>query len=186
MKHVYFVRHGESVINVSDVFASKVGAKNDKGLTKTGHKQALLGAQLANELGLKPDLIITSPLKRAQETATIIAARLGYSPEDIVVNKLFVEMQFGELEDTPWSAYWESGKTYKNLGEFAGAETLEAMQQRAKKALEFLKSRQEDTILVVSHSAFGRALKREVATLTASDEFKNSRSLPHGEIDTLL
>ncbi|MFZ1483962.1 MAG: histidine phosphatase family protein [Candidatus Saccharimonadales bacterium] len=186
MKHLYYVRHGESYINISDIFSSKVGTPNDKGLTETGQKQAENGAKYAKEAGLKPDILFCSPLKRAQETAILLAKELGYPEKDIVTSGLFVEMQYGELEGTPWMAFWESGKSYKNLGDYAGAETLEAMQQRAKKALEYLQSRPEETILVVSHAAFGRALKREIDGKPFSDEFENHTELPHGEVNKLL
>lgn len=180
------MRHGESFINISNIFSSKVGTPNDKGLTETGQKQAVNGAKYAKEAGLKPNIIICSPLKRAQETAIIFAKELVYPEADIVTNDLFVEMQYGALEGTPWLAFWESGKSYKNLGDYAGAETLEVMQQRAKKALEYLKSRPEETILVVSHAAFGRALQREVDGKPYSDEFENHAELPHGEVNRLL
>lgn len=186
MKHLYYVRHGESFINILDVFASKVGVPNDKGLTDTGQKQALEGAKHAKEIGLKPDIVFSSPLKRAQETAIILAKEIGYPEKDIVTSDLFLEMQYGELEGTPWMAFWESGKTYKDLPLYKGAETLEAMQLRAKKALDYLQSRPEETILVVSHSAYGRALRREVEGKPYSDEFENHTELPHGKVSKLL
>lgn len=181
MKHLYFVRHGESIVNATNVFSTTVGSEHDLGLTKQGHAQARSGAKVAAEAGIKPDLIITSPLQRARETANIVAEVFGYPVDNIVVNDLVVEMQIGELEGTVWSEFWDSGNTYEDLGKFKDAETVEAMQQRAEKALAMLRERPEDTIVVVSHSAFGRALKRVIEGRPYTDEFLPVKSLSHGE-----
>jgi broad specificity phosphatase PhoE len=182
MKKLYFVRHGESYINIEDVFATKPGAPNDKGLTSRGKAQAHAGADKAAARHFKPDLIVSSPLLRARETAEIMARTLGYPLHEIVISDLVVELQFGELEQTSWNAFWESGKTYHDLANYKGAETIEQLQNRAERALDYLKSLPQDTILVVSHSAFGRALKRAVDHEPFAREFENKSPLPHAEI----
>jgi len=186
MKYLYYARHGESLANTRDMFGSKPGAVNDLGLTVFGRQQAVAAAHDAVAHELKPDLIICSPLVRAQETAQILATALGYPEQNIETSDLFMELQFGILEGTPWSAYWESGKTYYNLGEYAGAETIEILQQRATKAYEYLQSLPQDTVLVVSHSAFGRALRRAIHGQPYTDEFVDGTSLPFGEVLQLI
>ncbi len=186
MKRLYYARHGESFINIQDIVATKLGAKNDLGLTELGGQQALAEGRKAAVNGLQADIIISSPLLRALETARIIARELGYPAQDIRTSDLLLELQFGELEGTSWRTFWEAGGGYKNLGAFKGAETMEALQQRAEKALAFLNSLPEDNILVVSHSAFGRALRRTIQGKPWTDEFENSVSLPHGEIIRLV
>lgn len=181
MKHLYFVRHGESIVNASNVFSTTVGTKDDKGLTETGREQAMAGAKAAIDAGIVPDLIIASPLQRAQETATIVASVFGYPAGKILTDERFLEYHIGELEGTRWSDFWDAGNTYKDLGKFKGAETVEQTQQRAETALDYLRSRPEDTIVVVSHSGFGRSLKRVIENRPYTDEFKPVESLPHGE-----
>jgi len=180
------MRHGESYINIEDVFATKPGAPNDKGLTAKGREQADEAAQKARKSGFKPDVIVSSPLKRARETAEIIADATGYPADKIRTSDLVVEIQFGELEQTSWNAYWESGKSYKDLANYTGAETIEQLQERAELALAYLKSLPQENVLVVSHSAFGRALRRAIAGAPFTDEFVRvkgkSISLPHAEI----
>lgn len=180
MKHLYYARHGESFINIRDIFATKLGTENDLGLTELGEQQALQEGKKAAADGLKIDLMVSSPLPRARETAEIIAREIGYPPKDIVISDLFIEIQYGELEGTSWSAWWKAGNTYADLGKFAGSETMETLQQRAQKAYEYLQSLPDENILVVSHSAFGRALRRVVNGQPYTDE--QSISLTHGEI----
>lgn len=182
MKQLYYVRHGQSFANVYDHFSTKVGAEYDLPLTPLGRTQAEDGVAVAIAEGIKIDKIICSPLVRAQETAAIFAKELGYPPKDIVTSDLVIELQFGVLEGTPWNTWWDKGNTYANLNKVDGAETIEVMQQRAEKTLVFLKSFPEDNVLVVAHSAFGRALKRVIDGRPYTDEFLHVNSLPHGEI----
>jgi broad specificity phosphatase PhoE len=59
-------------------------------------------------------------------------------------------------------------------------ETIQAMQQRASQALAIIQARPESTILVVSHGAFGRAVRRVMLGLPYTDEYIQAR--PHGMI----
>jgi uncharacterized phosphatase len=156
------------------------------GLTELGKRQALTAGKKAAAAGFACDLILSSPLLRARETAEIIAHEIHYPTENIQTSELLIEIQFGELEGTNWNDYWGSGKSYKDLHNYKGAETLEMLQKRAEKALDYVRSLPQDTILLASHSAFGRAFKRAIANLPYTDEFANNSSLPYGEILKLI
>ena len=186
MKHLYFVRHGESLINISDLFGTSLGTKEDMALTALGEEQALAAGKKAAADGFHCDLIVSSPLLRAKQTAEIIARQIDYPLDRIQYSDLLMEIHFGELEGRPWNEYWQSGHTYADLDKVKGAETIPMLQKRAEKALEFLRSLPEDDILVASHSAFGRALKRVIAGLPPSDEFVNGTSLPFAQILQLI
>lgn len=65
--NIFLVRHGEA--------AARWHEASDPGLSRVGEQQALT---VLNELGhYSPMRIITSPLRRAQETAAPLAARWG-------------------------------------------------------------------------------------------------------------
>lgn len=186
MKHLYYTRHGESFINTDDVQADGHGHTQDLGLTETGREQALAGAKAAKSKRLKPAIILCSPLARTRETAAIIAAELDYPATQIEYNDLFEEIRFGELGGISYKEFKQK-YTYADLGKFEDAETIEALQERAAKALAYVQSRPEEIILIVSHSCFGRAFRRVIEGRPYTDEFlPSSVPLPYGEITRLL
>jgi phosphohistidine phosphatase len=67
----YFLRHGIAV----DA-AQWSGSDFDRPLTDQGRQRMEREARAIAQLGLDLDLIVSSPLVRAKETATIVAARL--------------------------------------------------------------------------------------------------------------
>ena len=149
MKHLYFVRHGLSEMNKQGIFSSR----SDTPLAPEGREQARqAGQQLKDK---KIDLIVASPLQRAHDTAKIIAAELGIDPSQIVLNDLFVERDFGSIEGTTYSPH-------AIIDGAPGAEHSKDVIARAQKGLEWLQARPENTILLVSHGAIGRALKHLV------------------------
>ena len=186
MKYLYYTRHGESFVNTDDVQADGHGHVQDLGLTETGQGQALAGAKAAKAKKLKPTVILCSPLARTRETAAIIAAELGYPAANIEYDDLFQEIQFGELGGMSYKEFKQK-HTYADLGKFKDAETIEALQERAEKALAYVQSRPEEIVLIVSHSCFGRAFRRVIEGRPYTDEFlPSSVPLPYGEITRLL
>jgi broad specificity phosphatase PhoE len=97
---IYFVRHGESEANEIKVFA---GQKDDSVLTEKGRLQAKATAKEILDEGIKIDRIITSPLKRAVETAHIIAQEIGFDVSEIITDERIIEYDLGSLSGTPWS-----------------------------------------------------------------------------------
>ncbi|MGP6156005.1 MAG: phosphohistidine phosphatase SixA [Vulcanimicrobiaceae bacterium] len=69
--NVYFLRHG--IAAERDEWQ---GADFDRPLTEEGHKRMARQAKAMAELSLAPDVILTSPLLRAKQTATIVSGKL--------------------------------------------------------------------------------------------------------------
>lgn len=77
MKTLYLCRHAKSSWKQPglDDF--------DRPLNKRGKKDAPLMGELLEDKGIKPDLIISSPAKRASKTASIIASAVCYDKDKI-------------------------------------------------------------------------------------------------------
>lgn len=159
MKHLYFVRHGLSEFNKSNTWAGS----SDTPLAPEGHDQAKKTGQKIYKQGLVFDVIVSSPLQRAHDTAKHIAEEIGYPPEQIILQKLLIERSFGELEGrkdlravTNYMLGEERIDKYKNV------EKLEDLHIRAQKVLDYLNTLPHETVLVVGHGASGRALRRVI------------------------
>jgi phosphohistidine phosphatase len=80
MKTLFLVRHAKSSWNEPSL------PDKDRPLSKRGKRDApKMGERLARH-DVKPDLILSSPARRALTTAKIIARKLDYKPKDIVVD----------------------------------------------------------------------------------------------------
>jgi probable phosphoglycerate mutase len=142
-KPFYFIRHGQTDWNL----AKTVIGHHDIPLNETGITQAVKAATILHNIPFKS--IVTSPLKRAHETATIIAAQQQISQYVHPINN-FKEVCFGSMEaqpkgDSVWMLQWRQG-----FLEIPQAETHIDFVQRVKagliEALTF-----PDPILIVGH-----------------------------------
>jgi uncharacterized phosphatase len=166
MKRLFIVRHGETEFNSRGVWAGQV----ETSLTNKGKHQAkLAGLNIKDNLP-KFDLIISSPYTRAFDTAKIIANQLDYPVDQIVMNELFIERSYGNLEGKSNQVFFAKHE-FKDIDQVEGAETVKKMHDRAVKAVEYLKTRPENNILVVSHGTFGRALYRVVKEMPHTHEY---------------
>ena len=140
---LYIVRHGQSTYNAQHLLAGST----DIPLTDLGREQARVAGARAKTLGI--NLIVSSPLQRAYETACIIADEIGYGSAAIITDSRLQERHFGALEGAPWSE-----------GSIAGTPDLEpreAVLARASAMLDFARERPDSTILFVAHASFVRA-----------------------------
>jgi broad specificity phosphatase PhoE len=166
MKHLYFVRHGECELNLLKVFAGQ----SESPLTELGRTQAKLAAFDILNKQLKIDKIVSSTLWRAGETASAIAQVIGYPVADIQSSNLFMERDFGILEGSPRTEFFDA-YSYQDIDDAPRAETLAQLHERAAKAYALVQSLPEDNILIVSHSGFYRAFKRAVDGDSFSHEY---------------
>ena len=181
MKRLYFVRHGQSEMNVSGHYSGRI----ETPLTSTGVSQAKATGKNLKQKNLKIDLIVCSPLSRAHHTAKLIAKELDYPKDKIQLNELFVERSFGDMEGVSWAKFME-----KDMDDVKNAETVAELHDRAIKAFEYLNSLNESNVLVVSHGSIGRALYRVINGmpyhLEHDEKYRNSFRIANAEIIELI
>lgn len=118
-RHFYYVRHGETDWNLEH----RAQGQTDVPLNENGRLQATAIPAKIRDAGIK--LICSSPLRRAMETAEIIATTLALPIH--VIDEL-KEACWGEFEGTikgSWYTDWLSGHTE------SGAEPYDAFINRA-------------------------------------------------------
>ncbi len=71
--HVLLIRDGEGHANIDRVIARLVGCN---GLTATGRSQVDALANRWLRLGFRPDVLVSSRVRRARETAEILAEHM--------------------------------------------------------------------------------------------------------------
>ena len=74
---VYLFRHADAV----DIGEAGATCDAERVLSDKGRKQAKMVAQALRAMGCQPEIIATSPLPRARETADIAGGILGCEPE---------------------------------------------------------------------------------------------------------
>lgn len=150
-------------MNKQGVFAGST----DTPLAPEGHEQAKIAGQHARTQGLSFDVIVSSPLQRAHHTAQHVATHTEYPHDKIILDDRFKERNYGVLEGG--RAKSMIGARYyldeSAIDHHEGVESLQDLQKRADEALAYLQSLDHDTVLVVAHGAFGRALYRAVNNL---------------------
>jgi probable phosphoglycerate mutase len=159
-KTIYFVRHGESEANVAEHHGSPTTP-----LTQKGIEQAKFIAERVSKLPI--ECVISSTMTRAQQTAQEIAQKIG---KEVESSELFIEATGPTSTlNAPYTdpaAIEAFGLMRENYGKpgwrLEDAEVYEDHTTRAKTALEFLSSRPENNILVVSHGIFLRILTAHV------------------------
>nr|BCX00679.1 MAG: phosphoglycerate mutase [Bacteroidota bacterium] len=163
MKRFYIVRHGQTEANRLGVLQ---GRGLDPPLNDTGRKQA---ERLAERLAEEPiELIASSPLKRAVETARILAARHPGVPLRLYPE--LAEMHWGIYEGRAIDAEleallrdlifaWSEGELHRGL---PGGESPLDVQRRLRFVIDELLRSPARHILIVGH---GRMLRILLTTL---------------------
>ena len=75
--HILFIRHGESIDDIED----RYGGFADFDLTEKGRNQVSACTKKILDLDEKFEIILSSPLKRAHESAKIIATEFNLEIE---------------------------------------------------------------------------------------------------------
>lgn len=147
---IYFMRHGESEANFLGILC---GSGNDVTLTTLGKQQAQATAQETIELSF--DVIVTSPLKRAQETAQIMASL--HPKAKLMIDSELMEQNYGLWEGRPFIEIKDQFLVNCNPPE---GESQESFTQRLR-AFKNKTSKFEGRILLVSHGGVGSHLMEE-------------------------
>lgn len=154
--NIFLLRHGETDFNR----AGRLQGHMDIPLNQNGRTQVSHAAEILTGLNTGIDLIISSPLSRAYESAEIVAEKLAYKKENIVVEPMLIERSFGAGE----------GLTIKERTEkyvddlYPEMELLEDLLKRAHSVFEkIIKFADKQNTLVAAHGAILYAI---VTTVT--------------------
>ncbi|XP_051191354.1 phosphoglycerate mutase-like protein 4 [Lolium perenne] len=152
LAEVVVVRHGETSWNASHIIQGQM----DPELNETGRSQALVVARrLSREV--KPAAVYSSDLRRASETARIIATACGVS--NLVFAQALRERHMGDLHGLvypdavrrhPEIFSWD-GRTQEIPG---GGESLDQLSQRCVSYLNTVAEKHKgERVIVVTHGA---------------------------------
>lgn len=157
---IFLVRHAATHNNLAHPPRIQ-GCGEDPALTDTGRAQASCAAQLLAHQPLA--VVYTSPLRRARETAAIIAQPHGLTPTPLAALR---EAHVGDWEGRTWveierddpEGYARFHRDPAQFG-YAGGENFLQVQQRTLPALHALAQRHLDQmVLVVGHNIVHRVL----------------------------
>ncbi len=81
MKQLHVLRHAKSGHDDPTL------SDHDRPLKKRGRNDARLMGRVLGANGLSPDLIVSSPARRALDTARIVAKQLGYDPQEVQTDR---------------------------------------------------------------------------------------------------
>lgn len=161
---LYIVRHGQTDNNINGIIQGII----ESDLNETGKKQA---EEVYEKLkGVDIDLVISSPLQRALETAEIITKGRDIP---LVIDKRIIERNAGDFEGKKDIGYdhklvWD----YKlNTDLNANVEKVQDIFKRVKSFLEDIKTKYKDkTVLIVTHEATLRALNYSILGFNEDDD----------------
>ena len=150
---IYYVRHGQTDWNLAQKMQ---GGQTEKPLNETGIEQAKeTGKELEN---VKYDIIICSPMHRAEQTAEIINQDRNVP---IIVDERIRERKLGELEghditEEMENTIWDYDLNY-NIPE---GENLHDFEKRILDFFEDIKQKYAGkTVLVVAHGGIAKVIK---------------------------
>lgn len=141
-------RHGQTDWNINFLLQGVT----DIPMNQTGIEQVKLAAQAIKRDDW--DLILTSPLGRARQTAEIIYDQVGF--DEVLEEQLLIERSFGEAEGLSHEQWRQK---YSNLDEIPGGESRTQLAIRSGVLLDNVsKQFAGKRVLAVSHGALIRTL----------------------------
>lgn len=145
--NIYLLRHGETDWNQE----GRLQGHTDIPLNQNGRIQINYAAEVLTNLHVGIDLIISSPLSRAYESAGIVAERLSYEKDNIIIEPLLIERCFGVGEGL---TIVERQEKYPN-DIYPEMESYEDLIERAHSVFDKIVRSYKDSenVLVVAHGA---------------------------------
>jgi len=159
---IYLARHGQTTGDIED----RYGGDYDDHLTEVGKQQS---AQLAEKLANKKiEQLFASPRIRAQETAAIIAERLGLvaTTLDEFRERNGYGILTGMTKEEAIKQHPDQVELLKDVHNAVdGAEEYKSFQQRITAALDNVSQMRAEKITVVTHGGPIRLIFRDILKL---------------------
>ncbi|MCC2630404.1 MAG: hypothetical protein K0S38_213 [Candidatus Paceibacter sp.] len=172
-KIIYFVRHGETILNAQHIRQGAEGSLSEK-----GQQQAKQTGERLKEFPI--EVVLASPFQRTRETAAIINQFVNkpleyndllkerQNPKEII-GKWADDPEVRKITDLIDKSFHEGNLRYSD------EENFEDLTHRAEQLLNYLPTRPEQHILCVTHGIFLTMLVAYMVnrgTLTAQDYIK--------------
>lgn len=164
---LFLIRHGETEWNKQ----MRLQGRSDIPLNEYGRELAEITARALSDVNF--DIIYSSPLVRAYETAQILR---GNRTVDIIKDENITEICFG-IDEGIESA--KLGDNFKNFffapEKYVPSEGGETYEQLCKRALTFLNEKiyplknTDKSVLVVAHGAMNKAIMKELKNIEIKD-----------------
>ena len=154
MQHLYIMRHGQSMANAQQIIAGSL----ESPLSDAGKRQSEYAGQTAKQY-FPIELIVSSPMTRAVQTAHIVARQLNYPTEKILVLDNLRERDLGDVEGQDYEHAPQQNGNYEDAENVPGVEPIKDLYDRMSSVLDQLRKRPEQHILVIAHNGCGRMLK---------------------------
>lgn len=181
MAHIYFLRHGQTDMNITHMLQGRTDTK----LNDRGKQQARDAGRVFKEKAIVPDLIFSSPLTRVRQTVDEALKAQGLEPLDMtygealayqgpkiarVTDEHLIEMSFGEVEGIPMSElpndfaeiFFEDPANYEPV---PGAESYHELLKRCREFIEYLREKTREgaplsdkTIVCATHGGVMHAM----------------------------
>ena len=160
---LYIIRHGQTDLNKKMMMQGRT----DYPLNEDGSSQAAQAAVKLAEKGIRIDKVYSSPLKRALQTAKLVAP-----DAELVVDEKLLEMEYGPYEGTdlrnPAPELLKFLMDFVNVPAPEGMEPLPDVVKRLGGFLERIKKEAETSNILISTHAI--AMKGALEYLTPSSK----------------
>ena len=146
---IYFVRHGESFDDIYNEF----GSWSDRGLTPSGIKTAFELAEKLKTIENKIDIILSSPLPRALETAKIISSELNVKQEEepFLKERNTYGLLTGVNKDLAVEEYPEMNAAFLEGRYIPGAEKYKDCVERVNQMIKRFAKMKYEKVVCVTH-----------------------------------
>jgi broad specificity phosphatase PhoE len=175
--HLFVVRHGESAFNAE----GRIQGQSNPPLSELGRKQSQ--AVAAAFAGKPLEIVYSSPLDRAIETARPVAEELGCP---LVTDDGLLELNAGVFQGLTWTEinqrFPDDGAAWKSQNpdfRIPGGESRRDLMRRGQVALAKIREGGQRNVLVVAH---GGLLTAALKALMAVPAERNPFSLYNGSI----
>ena len=162
---IYLLRHGAT--DWAD--EGRTQGHTDIPLNARGREQIAQAGDFFARIDEQIDLIISSPLIRALQSAEIVAEKIGYSKDRIPIEPAFIERCFGFMEGSTAveRTYLTDKEKAEKIMKKGNPEPVEELCIRGGKALrKYVEAYMGKTLLIVAHSSIIKA------TLTSATDGK--------------
>lgn len=157
---ILFVRHGESV----DDIENRYGGSADFDLTEKGRKQISESAKKISSLDEKFEIVLSSPLKRALQSAEIISNELGIEMDvfEYLKERNLNGVLTGLVRSEAKKKYPEVVATHNRWEYVDGSERAEDFKVRMKNAIKYLLKKEHRSLVAVTHGLFLKTFFKEM------------------------